>query len=162
MYVDFKTQLPEEFLFMTDRFSMAHSLEARVPFLDRQFIDLVLQIPAEIRTQAADPKYLLRQAVADLLPEAVQQGGKRGFVIPTGRWLRGPLRKLAERLLSREYLAKQGLFNPNYADFVAPHLAGQVERGERIWNMLMFQLWYVVFIEEKCQEKPTFRWQDLA
>ena len=69
MHLAMRTQLPEEFLFMTDRFSMAHSLEARVPFLDHLFVEAVMRIPAQIRTKPEDPKYLLRQAVRDLLPD---------------------------------------------------------------------------------------------
>ena len=163
LLLDFANQLPEEFLFMTDRFSMAHSLEARVPFLDRQLIDLVRRIPANLRTQQADPKYLLRRATSDLLPESVRQfRRKRGFVIPTGSWLRGGLRPLVERLLGREYLIAQGIFNPDYyPHFVQPHLEGRAERGERIWPVLMFQLWYEVFITAGASDMPTFSWNDL-
>ena len=66
--VDFRTQLAEEFLFMTDRFSMAHSLEARVPFLDHVLVETTFGIPASARTRRDDLKYLLKRAVADLLP----------------------------------------------------------------------------------------------
>jgi asparagine synthase (glutamine-hydrolysing) len=163
MAIDFANQLPEEFLFMTDRFSMAHSLEARTPFLDRELIDCVRRIPAEVRTDISDPKYLLRRAVADLLPEDVVKGTKRGFVLPTDRWLREELRLLLERRLGREYLAKQGIFDPVYYDrYVEPHLAGRINNGERIWPMLMFQLWYAVFIEGNAIDRPTMTWQDLA
>jgi asparagine synthase (glutamine-hydrolysing) len=163
MYLDFKTQLPEEFLFMTDRFSMAHSLEARVPFLDQPFIDLVSQIPAHIRTRSDDPKYLLRRAVGDLLPAEVIGSQKRGFVLPTGAWLRGPLRGLVEHLLSPDYLKTQGIFQPGYyPQFVLPHLDGKVDRGEHIWAVLMFQLWHTVYIQENATAKPSFRWQDLC
>ena len=163
MYFDFKNQLPEEFLMMTDRFSLAHSLEARVPFLDRQFVEFVLQIPASIRAQDGDPKGLLRKSIGDLLPNEVRDGAKRGFVVPTGLWLRGRLRKVVDRLLSEEYLEKQGIFRPDfYTRFVKPHLEGKAERGERIWPILMFQLWHLVFIKEACQSKPTFRLQDIC
>ena len=63
MQLAMRTQLSEEFLFMTDRFSMAHSLEARVPFLDHTFVEAVMRIPSHIRTKPGDPKYLLRQAM---------------------------------------------------------------------------------------------------
>src|SRR5262249_35102012 len=66
--LDISTQWPEEFLLMTDRFSMAHSVEARTPFLDNDFVDLARRIPAALRTRRGDLKYLLREAVASLLP----------------------------------------------------------------------------------------------
>ena len=149
---------------MTDRFSMAHSLEARVPFLDRELIDLVRRIPPRVRTRRDDPKYLLRRAAGDLLPAVVRENRrKRGFVLPTGPWLRGKLRPLADRLLGREHLRSQGLFNPDYyTRFVQPHMEGRSERGERIWPVLMFQLWYEVYITAAAREMPSFTWKDLA
>ncbi|TXG85823.1 MAG: asparagine synthase (glutamine-hydrolyzing) [Thermomicrobiales bacterium] len=163
MQLAMRTQLPEEFLFMTDRFSMAHSLEARVPFLDQQFVDLMLRIPAGIRTKPEDPKYLLRQAVRDLLPGELLHAPKRGFVIPTAQWLRGPLRPLTERLLAPARLDDQGLFRPEfYERFVGPHLRGQADYHPQIWTLLMFQIWHSLYIERTFTQCPSFSWQELC
>jgi asparagine synthase (glutamine-hydrolysing) len=81
--VDFRTQLAEEFLFMTDRFSMAHSLEARVPFLDHPLVETVFRIPAGMRAKSGDLKYLLKKSVQDLLPPDLLTARKKGFVIPS-------------------------------------------------------------------------------
>lgn len=163
MQLAMQTQLPEEFLFMTDRFSMAHSLEARVPFLDHSFVELVMRIPAGMRTKPDDPKYLLRQAVRDLLPEELLRAPKRGFVIPTAQWLRGPLRPLAERLLAPSRLAAQGLFRPGfYSQFVRPHLEGQADYHPQIWTVLMFQIWHSLYIERTLTHSPGFSWQELC
>ena len=86
--VDFRTQLAEEFLFMTDRFSMAHSLEARVPFLDHVLVESVFRIPSSMRTTTGDLKYLFKMAVGDLLPQPLLNAPKRGFVLPIKLWLR--------------------------------------------------------------------------
>ena len=162
-YVDMQTQLPEEFLLMTDRFSMAHSLEARVPFLDHFFVERVLSIPPEVRMRHDDPKYLLKKAVGDLLPAELLHAGKRGFVIPDTLWLRSKLRPLVERLLAPERLARQGLLRQDvYTRFVRPHLDGRADFTGQVWTLLMFQLWYVVFIEQSAVEQPTFSWRDLA
>jgi len=159
----FETQLPDEFLLMTDRLSMAHALEARVPFLDHTFVELIARIPASIRTAAGDPKYLLRRAMSDYLPSDVVRGEKKGFVIPTGRWLRGPLRPLAERLLAPARLKSQGIFLPDfYKAFVAPHCEGRADYDAQVWTALMFQIWHVIFIEERLKEAPTFSWKDLC
>ncbi len=142
---------------------MAHSLEARVPFLDHHFVELVHRIPAELRTRPGDLKYLLKAAVRDLLPPGLLRAGKRGFVIPTAQWLRGSLRPLTERLLSPDRLASQGIFRPDfYTRYVVPHLEGRVDYHAEIWTALMFQLWHVVFIEEGVTESPAFSWQDLC
>jgi asparagine synthase (glutamine-hydrolysing) len=141
---------------MTDRFSMAHSLEARTPFLDNDLIELVTQIPPGLRTSAHDAKGLLRDAVGDLLTPAHLAAGKRGFVFPLGRWLRNELRPLAERLLSDEHLRRQGIFQPGLASrLLQPHLDGRVDAGERLWPLLMFQLWHMLYVEEGLTEAPT-------
>ncbi len=163
MQLAMRTQLPEEFLFMTDRFSMAHSLEARVPFLDHAFVELMMRIPSQIRTKPGDPKYLLRQAVKDLLPGELLHAPKRGFVIPTAQWLRGPLRPLAERLLAPKRLADQGLFRPEfYRRFVWPHLEGRADYHPQIWTVLMFQLWHSLYVELALTDCPNFSWQELC
>lgn len=162
-YLDFKTQLPEEFLLMTDRLSMAHSLEARVPFLDHRFVELALAIPPQIRTRRRDVKYLLKKSVADLLPQNLLTARKRGFVLPIELWLRRDLRPLCERLLGPERLRKQGLFQPEfYSRFVLPHLEGKARHTEQVWAALMFQLWHVLFIEEKTSSVPACALEDLG
>lgn len=145
---DMETQLAEEFLMMTDRFSMAHSLEARTPFLDNAMVELALSIPAGLRTHRRDLKGLLRRAVADVLPPEAVNAPKKGFVIPLGRWLRGRLRPLCEQLLAPDRLAAQGLIRPDFhAAYVAPHLAGRRDHTPRVWAALMFQLWHKLYLE---------------
>lgn len=162
-FTDIETQLPEEFLMMTDRFSMAHSLEARAPFLDTELVKLALSIPAEIRTKSWNLKYLLRKSTKDVLPFSVAYGRKKGFVIPLTLWLRGPLKKLAAYLLNPERLKKQGMFSPQfYEHFVRPHLEGEKDFTNKVWTALMFQLWHHVFMEEKSLAKPSYTWKDIA
>jgi asparagine synthase (glutamine-hydrolysing) len=163
LYLDAMTQLPDEFLHVTDRFSMAWSLEARTPFLDHELVELVASIPPDIRTQAHDPKRLLRDAVADLLTPAHLKAEKRGFVFPLARWLRGELRPLAERLLDDEHLRRQGIFRPGLAvRYLRPHLDGVRDESERLWPLLMFQLWHLLYVEEELTSQPTFTWRDVA
>jgi asparagine synthase (glutamine-hydrolysing) len=163
MYLDLETQLPDEFLHMTDRFSMAHSLEARTPFLDHELVELVASMPPNLRTAAGDSKGLLRDAVGDLLTPAHRTASKRGFVFPLARWLRGELRPLAERLLSDERLEAQGIFRPGLsARYLAPHVDGRSDETERLWPLLMFQLWHLLYVEERLSDAPTFTWAAVA
>lgn len=146
--LDIATQLPEEFLLMTDRFSMAHSIEARTPFLDSGFVDLVRRIPAVVRTRRNDLKGLLRAAVTPLLPPELLSAPKKGFVIPLADWLRGRLRPAVEHLLSPERLVRQGLFNASFHErYVRPHLEGRADHALKIWAGVMFQLWHLRFVE---------------
>lgn len=160
--VDLETQLPEEFLMMTDRFSMAHSIEARTPFLDHHLAELVLGLPAKLRTRRSDLKGLLRSSIADLLPPALVNAPKRGFVIPLTIWLRGTLRPIVETLLAPGRLAAQGLFKAEFhGRYVRPHIDGRADFTNIVWAALMFQLWHLVFIEGR-GERPAYRIQDLA
>jgi len=161
--VDFRTQLAEEFLSMTDRFSMAHSLEARVPFLDHLLVEQVFRIPPFMRTKAGDLKYLFKRAVGDLLPTPLLEARKRGFTLPIKLWLRGEIRPLVEHLLDPRRLSAQGYFNPRfYENFVRPHLEGQADFTAQVWAALMFQLWHVVFIEQAAIETPNYDWRAIA
>ncbi|MGH3130794.1 MAG: asparagine synthase (glutamine-hydrolyzing) [Gaiellaceae bacterium] len=162
MALDIRTQLADEFLLMTDRFAMAHSLEARTPFLDHELVELVASIPPALRTDAGDPKGLLRESVADLLTPAHLDAPKRGFVLPLARWLREELRPLAERLLSDEHLRRQGLFHPGLDErFLRPHVDGRRDESERLWPLLMFQLWHLLYVEEALEDAPAFSWREL-
>lgn len=146
--LDFQLQLPEEFLLVTDRFAMAHGVEARVPFLDEDFVALVSSVPASLRTRSGDLKHLLKRAVADLLPPALLASPKRGFVLPLTAWTRGRLRARIEAALSPQRLESQGLFNRAVWDeVVAPHLSGAQERTQQVWTLFMFQLWFERFVE---------------
>lgn len=142
-YIDFQMQLPEEFLHVTDRFSMAHSIEARTPFLDTKMIRLIMSIPTSIRTKYKDPKYLLKNSVASLLPKELISAPKKGFVMPQAEWIRTILKEKVHYFLGEEYISKQNIFLPSiYKEYVLPHMQGKQNNHWQIWTLLMFQLWY--------------------
>ena len=140
--MDLGLQLPEEFLMMTDRFSMAHSLEARVPLLDQDFVELVLR--RRKQAKMGDLKKEWKEAVQPLIPQELTAGAsKRGFVLPTERWLRGPWRKDLEEKFSPAFLRRQGLFQTSLAEKVIfPFLSGNDNYGPAAWTLFMFQEWY--------------------
>lgn len=141
--VDFGQQLPNEFLSMVDRFSMAHSVEARTPFLDHRLVEAVLSIPPAVRTRPDDLKGLLRDAVADLLPPALLQAPKQGFVMPVSRWLRTRLRDDVRRVLEPAALDRGGLFRTElWSRYVEPHLDGRAEHPMVVWTTYLFQRWH--------------------
>lgn len=141
--IDFKMQLPDEFLFMTDRFSMAHSVEARTPFLDKEFIQTVFGILPEIRTSSQSLKGLYIDAVKDLLPNEIINAPKKGFIIPYEHWLKGKLKNLVEYYFSVDFVKRQGIFNRNLKDvLLQPFMKGESQYTPYIWTILMFQLWY--------------------
>lgn len=141
--VDLRQQLPNEFLLMVDRFSMAFSVEARTPFLDNQFVDAVLALPPSWRTDRNTMKKALVAAGAEVLPPSLLTAPKRGFVVPVSDWMRGPLKDLVRDVTTTEHLADQGLFTSAVVrDLVDPFFAGNDALTTKLWTLLMFQLWY--------------------
>lgn len=145
-YVDFQLQLPEEFLLVTDRFSMAHSVEARVPFLDHTLVEFVFGIPPLIRTGGNEPKSFFREIIKKLLPPELYHAPKSGFIMPLHVWTRRELRPMIEELLSPSYLERQGIFSPKvYEKIVKPHLLKKIDFTQQVWTIFMFQMWYQKF-----------------
>jgi len=147
--MDFQYQLPEEFLHVTDRFSMAHSIEARVPFCDRVLIEKVFQIPARLRTSASNPKSFLKDTVSDLIPPHMLNSRKKGFILPLQSWTRDQLKPMLWDVFDSGYLKSQGLFSPLlWERLIGPHLEKNVDKTQLVWTLLMFQIWYGTFIEK--------------
>jgi asparagine synthase (glutamine-hydrolysing) len=148
--MDMETQLSEEFLLMTDRLSMAHSLEIRTPFLDHEFVETIFSLAATLRTRFRPYKRLLREAMAPLLPQAILDAPKKGFVIPLKLWLRGPLREMTHDLLAPKRLREQGFYRADFHDrYVTPHLEGRQDNTNIVWGALMFQLWYRGLLDQQ-------------
>jgi asparagine synthase (glutamine-hydrolysing) len=153
--VDFGVYLVDDLLVKTDRASMAHSLEARVPFLDPAVTSFAFSLPAEHKVRGLSKKVLLRKAVAPLLPHEVVHGRKRGFSIPAARWLRGELVPFTRETLSAGTLTRQGFFRPDVvARLIDEHVSGVEDRSRQLWGLLAFTLWYERHVE---QEPPLLR-----
>ncbi len=141
-YIDAKLYLPADILVKVDRMSMLHSLEARVPFLDRSMLELTRRIPSRLRLRGMTTKYLLRRVMADRLPTAVVRGKKRGFNVPMPAWLAGGLRDFTRDVLSPQRLRRQGLFRPAAVErLVTDHLARRRDHSRAIWTLLVLSVW---------------------
>jgi len=148
--VDFGIYLVDDLLVKTDRASMAHSLEARVPFLDPAVTSFAFGLPAHHKVRGLSKKVLLRKAVAPLVPREIVHGRKRGFSIPAAAWLRGELEPFARETLSAETLRRQGFFHPETVSrLVGEHAAGLEDRSRQLWGLLSFTLWYERHVEQE-------------
>jgi asparagine synthase (glutamine-hydrolysing) len=151
--VDFGIYLVDDLLVKTDRASMAHSLEVRVPFLDSVVTNFAFALPTRHKIRGLSKKVLLRKAAEPLLPREVVHGRKRGFSIPAAAWLRGELAPFARETLSPETLGRQGFFDPQVVSrLLTEHVAGVEDRSRQLWGLLAFTLWYERHVE---QEPPT-------
>src|SRR5437763_12557558 len=153
--VDFGVYLVDDLLVKTDRASMAHSLEARVPFLDPLVTTLAFALPTRLKVRGLAKKVLLRKAVEPLLPAEIVHGRKRGFSIPAAAWLRGELEPFARETLSTGNLRRQGFFQPEPVKrLIDEHVAGREDWSRQLWGLLAFTLWYERHVE---QEPPRLR-----
>jgi asparagine synthase (glutamine-hydrolysing) len=142
-YIDTALYLPADLLAKADRMSMAHSLEARVPFLDRAVVELGRRIPARLRLRGLTTKYLLRRAMAGRLPDPVVRGRKLGFNVPMSAWLAGELREFTQDVLAPARLRRQGLLDPAAVGrLVHEHMTRQADRSHALWTLLVLVVWH--------------------
>jgi asparagine synthase (glutamine-hydrolysing) len=161
--VDFGIYLVDDLLVKTDRASMAHSLEARVPFLDPLVTNLAFALPTRLKVRGLAKKVLLRKAVEPLVPAEVVHGRKRGFSIPAAAWLRGELEPFARETLSAENLRRQGFFQPApVARLLDEHVAGREDWSRQLWGLLAFTLWYERHVEQEPPRLRSARMEELA
>jgi asparagine synthase (glutamine-hydrolysing) len=150
--VDLGLYLVDDLLVKTDRASMAHSLEARVPFLDPAVTNLALALPTRHRVRGLRKKVLLRKAVAQLVPARIVRGKKRGFSIPAAAWLRGELEPFARATLNGDTLHRQGFFRPGAVTaLIDRHVAGEEDLSRQLWGLLAFTLWHERHVEREPQ-----------
>ncbi len=143
LYCDLKLYLEGDILVKVDRASMANSLEVRVPLLNRLLVEYAAYLPHSFKLRGLTTKFLLRQALKGLLPDAILKRGKKGFNVPVAKWFAGPLKPLLEELLSPQRLKQQGLFQPDYVEtLIREHQAHYRDHRKLLWTLLAFQLWF--------------------
>jgi asparagine synthase (glutamine-hydrolysing) len=138
-----------ELLRYEDRNSMAHSIEARVPFLDYRVVELLFSLPSHELLREGRTKDVLRRAFADLLPPSVSaRRDKLGFVTPEGRWFRGPLGDLAADVFASQSFRERGLVDADAAvTRLERHRRGELQAGMELWRALNVELWARRFLD---------------
>jgi len=147
LYFDLKTSLPEQLLLLTDKMSMACSLEVRVPYLDYRVVEFAARIPTGMKIRGRSLRHIQRRAFHGRLPQSVLERRKRGFGAPIGAWLRGDLREMLGDLLAPARLTQQGLFDPRQVGaLIDAHMKLRIDGTDAILALLSFQLWYEAYI----------------
>lgn len=142
LYTDIHTYLADDLLVKMDRATMAFGVEARSPFLDHEFVAYAAGLPIGFKNRHLTRKWILKQAAQSLLPKAIVERPKRGFGLPVGEWLRGPLRPMLYDVLTSQTARQRGYFNTEaVTTMLTQHQSGQANWQFHLWNLLMLELW---------------------
>ena len=146
--VDAALYLPDDLLVKVDIASMAHSLEARSPFLDHVFMEFAATIPFDLKVRGRVKKYILKRALGGLLPAPILHRPKMGFGVPIDRWLRQELRELLSDTLLSPRACGRGYFDARVVRRLAQeHVRGRANWHYLLWTLLMLELWHRTYID---------------
>ncbi|MEW6357791.1 MAG: asparagine synthase (glutamine-hydrolyzing) [Planctomycetota bacterium] len=150
IFADLMAYLPGDILTKVDVMSMAHSLEVRSPFLDHKVVELAATIPTQLKLRGKSGKYILKRAFGDLLPERIRTRGKMGFSIPIHDWFRHELASYVKDVLLDTATLQRGYFRRKAVErLIEQHMSGRWDNGNRLWLLLMLELWHREFIDRR-------------
>jgi asparagine synthase (glutamine-hydrolysing) len=156
--VDVNTWLPGDILVKADRMAMAHGLELRTPFLDREVLAVAARLARVEKTAAGTTKFALREAINDLLPQAAAERPKLGFPVPLGHWLRGGMYGFAEQVV-RTAQTGQWLNQSAVLDIMRRFRAGDpTVTWRQVWLLVVFSLWHQIYVE-RVYDPVTLGWE---
>lgn len=156
LVVDAETQLPDDLLLLTDKMSMATSLECRVPLLDHELVELAASMPAEVKIRGGRLKHVLKEAVTSLLPRDILERKKRGFGTPMGAWLKLDLAPLVRGLLSESVINRRGLFHSaTVQELIASHEANRIDGTDRLLALLNLEIWSRLYVDGRAPDDVT-------
>ena len=156
LQVDQNYYLPDDILYKTDRMSMAHSLEARPPFLDHRIVEFARRLPEKMKIRGLQQKVLLKELMRGKLPEIVLNRKKAGFDIPTHDWFRGTLRELLMDVLSAEAIESTGIFDAAAIHcLIREHMERRINAGYHLWGLLTLFLWMKKWKVEAAPARET-------
>ncbi|HYG61529.1 MAG TPA: asparagine synthase (glutamine-hydrolyzing) [Thermoanaerobaculia bacterium] len=153
---DIATRMPEHSLVLTDRMTMAQSLEGRSPLLDHRLAEFVATLPANMKLRGRTLKYLMRRVAASYLPETILKRPKQGFMFPLAAWIKGPLLPVLRRLIAEGAVIEAGIFRREALErLLAEHLANRADHHVRLWLVLNVEVWYRLFVRGEPLEELT-------
>jgi asparagine synthase (glutamine-hydrolysing) len=147
LYADCRNRLPEKYLMKADKATMANSVEERLPLLDRRIAEFAFSLPAHMKLREGEEKWVLRQAVRDLLPAEIVRRKKQGFSTPVGSWLEGELGEMAASVLASSALLREHLDNVKLDRIVRSIEAKRIVRPRAVWGIFVLGLWHDIFFE---------------
>ncbi len=147
LYAEQMTRLPEHYLLITDRMSMAHGLESRVPLVDAQVVEYAASLPTHYKIKGSELKRVLRRVAGRYFTPEFLNRRKQGFGFPMARWFRDELGGFIHRALADSLLVQEGLFDPDYVQtLLREHQSGRRDHNFRLWSLLNLEVWFRLFI----------------
>jgi asparagine synthase (glutamine-hydrolysing) len=147
LYTDMKTYLVE-LLMKQDQMSMAASIESRVPFLDHQLVEFAAGLPGRMKLRGLTTKWILREAVRDILPPAILTRKKMGFPVPFGDWIQGKWNDVARDVLLDTRSRQRGIIDAGAVGrLLNAQAAGISDGADAVWSLLNLELWYRTHID---------------
>jgi asparagine synthase (glutamine-hydrolysing) len=147
LYTDLKTYLVE-LLMKQDQMSMAASIESRVPFLDHTLVEFAAALPARMKLRGFKTKWILREAVRDILPAGILTRKKMGFPVPFSVWMKGEWGNVARDVLLDSRSRDRGIIDPAAVErLISAHASGEADGGDALWSLLNLELWYRTHID---------------
>ena len=147
LYADLKTYLVE-LLMKQDQMSMAASIESRVPFLDHRLVEFASALPARMKLRGFKTKWILREAVRDILPPEILTRKKMGFPVPFSMWMKRDWQGVARDVLLDTRSRQRGIVDPTAVErLIDAHATGAVDGGDALWSLLNLELWYRTHID---------------
>lgn len=147
-YIDIHTWMRGDILLKADRTTMAHSLELRVPFLDKEVFEVASKIPTSLKTSHGTTKYILRKAAEGIIPDHVLDRKKLGFPVPIRHWLKDEMNDWAKNIIRESHVGH--LINKDYVlNLLDAHCQGKGDYSRKIWTVLVFMVWHQIYVEKK-------------
>jgi asparagine synthase (glutamine-hydrolysing) len=161
MVVDAETQLPDDLLLLTDKMSMATSLECRVPLLDHDLVELAATIPEEIKIRNGRLKHAMKLALADVLPTDILERKKRGFGTPMGAWLKNSLKPMLHRVLDEVTVRERALFDHAYVSrLIRDHEANRIDGTDQLLALVNLEIWSRIYLDRRAPADVTAELQE--
>jgi asparagine synthase (glutamine-hydrolysing) len=150
MAVDMQTQLPDDLLLLTDKMSMATSLECRVPLLDHELVELASRIPESVKIRGGHLKHIMKSALSHMLPADILDRKKRGFGTPMGAWLKRDLKPLLSRVLDAQSVGRRGLFQFDaIRSLIEDHEANRIDGTDQLLSLLNLEVWSRIYLDRR-------------
>ena len=153
MSVDLLTQLPDDLLLLTDKMTMATSLECRVPLLDHELVELAAQIPANLRIRGGRLKFMMKKALQGVLSDDILHRPKRGFGAPMGAWIKKQLEPVMRSLLSKQAIERRGMLHWRpVSEAIGDHQANRADHTDHLLSLMNLEIWCRLFLDGQTHE----------